>query len=138
MTCEVIDPQPPDPQLPAPPRPPAPPQPLHWQPPRWLLPVNLVLGVWLFFSAFKLPATEATGSQLNSLFVAVMIVGASIITRFAPRARWVTMGLAVWLLVWKLLASTRPARPSTTNLPRNQPGSERSCASRRAREVPSR
>ena len=101
VTCEVIDPQPP--KLPDPPKPPDPPRPSLWQRRQWPTLVNLVLGIWLFFSVFTLSATGATGSQLHSLFVAVTIVGASIITVFAPRARRVTLGLAVWLLVTQLL-----------------------------------
>ena len=75
-----------------------------------------MLGIWLLFSVFTLSTTGVTGSQLHSLFVAVAIVGASIIALFAPRARWVIMGLAVWLLVTQLLPQAPWTSEKITNV----------------------
>lgn len=116
VSCEVGAPKPPDPPklpdpptLPDPPKPPDPPRPSHWKRPGWLIPINLLLGVWLFFSVFLLlpknipNTTSNVGSLINSLVVAVLINFASIVTWFVGVVRWVTTGLAAWLLVSQLM-----------------------------------
>ncbi len=67
---------------------------------RW---ANVVLGVWLFISAFAwahVPAQRANAWILGVLFVVFALVAAS---REAA-ARWVNTVLAVWLFisVWAL------------------------------------
>ncbi len=62
--------------------------------PRWL---NLVLGVWLFISAFIWPHTAA--SQTNTWIVGILIAIFAIAAMFAPAVRWVNTVLAVWLFV---------------------------------------
>jgi hypothetical protein len=66
--------------------------------PRW---INLLLGIWLFISAFVWPHTMA--EQTNTWILGVLIVVASIIAMFAPQARFINTVLAIWLFVVTLL-----------------------------------
>lgn len=62
--------------------------------PRW---VNLVLGAWLFISAFIWPHTAS--SQANTWIVGALMAGAAIWAMFAPPVRWVNTVLAIWLFI---------------------------------------
>lgn len=66
--------------------------------PRW---INLVLGVWLFISAFIWPHTES--AQTNTWIVGVLIAAAAIWAMFTPQVRWLNTVLAIWLFVSTLV-----------------------------------
>jgi hypothetical protein len=60
--------------------------------PRW---INLLIGAWVFISAFVWPHTA--GAQTNTWILGALIVLASIWAMNAPRARYVNTVLAIWL-----------------------------------------
>jgi uncharacterized membrane protein len=60
--------------------------------PRWL---NLVLGVWLFISAFVWPHTAS--EQTNAWIVGILMVVAAVWAMYAPPVRFVNTVLAIWL-----------------------------------------
>ncbi|HWV39722.1 MAG TPA: SPW repeat protein [Vulgatibacter sp.] len=63
---------------------------------------NIVLGVWLFISAFLWSHTQ---SQLtNTWIVGLAIIAVALIALAAPPVRYVNTALAVWLFisVWAL------------------------------------
>ncbi len=66
---------------------------------RW---VNLVLGVWLFISAFVWEHTAA--ERTNTWILGVLCVIFAIIAMSAPAARWLNTALSIWLFisVWAL------------------------------------
>jgi hypothetical protein len=66
--------------------------------PRWL---NLLIGIWLFISAFAWPHTM--GEQTDTWIVAVLMVIVSILAMFAPQARFINTVLAIWLFVSTLV-----------------------------------
>ncbi len=59
---------------------------------RW---VNIVLGAWLFISAFIWPHTAS--SMTNTWIIGLAIVAAAIIAMYVPWFRWVTTALSIWL-----------------------------------------
>lgn len=61
----------------------------------WPRLLNVVVGVWLFISAFAWPHTWA--SQTNSWLVGVAIVIAALAGLAVPRARLVNTAFAIWL-----------------------------------------
>ncbi len=60
--------------------------------PRW---VSLVLGVWLFISAFVWPHTM--GEQTDTWILGVLIFFASIGAMYMPQVRFINTVLAIWL-----------------------------------------
>jgi SPW repeat len=66
--------------------------------PRW---VSLLLGIWLFISAFAWP--HAMAQQTNTWIVGVLMVIVSILAMFAPQARFINTVLAIWLFVSTLV-----------------------------------
>ena len=66
---------------------------------RW---VNLVLGVWLFISAFIWPHTSA--QLTNTWILGVLCVIFALIAMSTPTARWLNTILSIWLFisVWAL------------------------------------
>jgi hypothetical protein len=62
--------------------------------PRW---INLLLGIWLFISAFAWPHLMA--QQTNTWIIGVLMVIVSILAMFAPQARFINTVLAIWLFV---------------------------------------
>lgn len=60
--------------------------------PRW---INLLLGVWLFISAFAWSHTMP--EMTDAWIVGLMIVAASIIAMYWPPARYANTILAIWL-----------------------------------------
>ncbi len=66
---------------------------------RWL---NVVLGVWLFISAFLWPHTAA--ERTNTWILGVLCVVFALIAMSQPAARWLNTILAIWLFisVWAL------------------------------------
>jgi hypothetical protein len=60
--------------------------------PRW---INLLLGVWLFISAFAWPHTMA--EMTDAWVVGLLIVAASVIAMYWPTARYANTVLAIWL-----------------------------------------
>jgi hypothetical protein len=62
--------------------------------PRW---INLVLGVWLFVSAFIWPHTQA--SYTNTWILGVLITAVAVWALFVPAVRWANTALAVWLFI---------------------------------------
>src|SRR5262249_10539707 len=73
-----------------------PPQEGAW--PRWL---NLLIGVWLFISAFAWPHMMA--AQTNTWIIGVLMIVASFVALFAPQARFINTVLAIWLFVSTLV-----------------------------------
>jgi hypothetical protein len=62
----------------------------------------LVLGAWLFISAFLWPHTEA--QRTNAWVVGALVVAASLVSARLPQARYANTVLSVWLFlsVWVL------------------------------------
>lgn len=59
--------------------------------------VNIVLGLWLFASAFLLD--RAGNAGLNAWLVGLFVAAIAFIALYAPGLRFLNTGLAVWLLV---------------------------------------
>lgn len=77
--------------------------------------LELVLGVWLFFSAFLWPHTPER--TVNCFVVGVAVVGASIFAdTLAAKARYVTLALGGWLLVSLAIFSPRTALTTINDL----------------------
>lgn len=66
------------------------------QPTAWPRLFNLILGIWLFISAFVWP--HSPSSQTNTGIVGILIAATTIWTLYTPAARFVNTVLAVWLL----------------------------------------
>ncbi len=66
---------------------------------RW---VNVVLGVWLFISAFVWEHT--TAERTNTWILGVLCVVFALIATSTPSVRWLNTILAIWLFisVWAL------------------------------------
>lgn len=66
---------------------------------RW---VNIVLGVWLFISAFLWSHTPA--ERTNTWILGALCVIFAVIALSAPAARWLNTALSIWLFisVWAL------------------------------------
>lgn len=64
--------------------------------------VNVVLGVWLFISAFIWQHT--TPQRANTWILGVLCVVFALIAMSAPAVRWLNTILAIWLFisVWAL------------------------------------
>ena len=64
--------------------------------------VNVILGVWLFISAFVWPHT--TAERGNTWILGVLCVAFALIALREPSVRWLNTALAVWLFisVWAL------------------------------------
>lgn len=64
--------------------------------------INLVLGSWLFVSAFLWP--HGPVQRANTLTVGLLLVVFALVAMRAPAARWVNTFLCVWLFVsvWML------------------------------------
>jgi hypothetical protein len=68
---------------------------------------NVVLGIWLFLSAFLLPHNST--SQTNTWIVGILIAGVATLAMYTPSIRWVNAALAVWLFlstIWLYPATT--------------------------------
>jgi hypothetical protein len=62
----------------------------------------VVLGLWLFLSAFLWPHTSVQFT--NALLVAFLLVGGGVLClQRVPRARHATAGIAAWLIVSSLV-----------------------------------
>ena len=57
--------------------------------------LQIVLGIWLFISAFIWPHT--TAQRTNTWICGLIAIAFAIIAMKEPRARWVNTALAVWL-----------------------------------------
>lgn len=66
--------------------------------PRW---ISLVLGVWLFISAFLWPHSPA--SYTNTWVVGALIALAALGALFSPPVRWANTVLAIWLFISTLV-----------------------------------
>jgi hypothetical protein len=64
--------------------------------------VNIVLGIWLFISAFIWP--HSYSQMTNTWVVGVLCVAFAVISMRVPEARYLNAILAVWLFisVWAL------------------------------------
>ncbi len=64
--------------------------------------VNLVLGIWLFISAFVWEHTAA--ERANTWILGVLFVIFALVAIRSPAARWVNTALSIWLFisVWAL------------------------------------
>src|SRR5262245_58230588 len=65
-----------------------------WGWPRW---IPIVLGAWLFVSAFLW--RHSPSSATNSWIIGLLIAIAGLIALRMPWMRWVVTGLAVWLFL---------------------------------------
>ena len=70
--------------------------------------INLVLGVWLFISAFAWPHTQA--EMANTWILGIVVAVFALVALWQPPARYVNTAAAVWLFV------------SAFALPHNQDG----------------
>lgn len=69
---------------------------------RWQDWVNLVLGIWLFFSPFIVGfASTHNGIAWNCYIFGVCVFVVSVIALFAPQAweEWINMIIGVWLVI---------------------------------------
>lgn len=69
----------------------------------WARAINVILGVWLFISAFAWPHTSA--QMTNTWILGVLTVIFALIAWFAaPQARFLNTLLAIWLFIsaWAL------------------------------------
>lgn len=66
--------------------------------PRW---VSLVIGIWLFISAFVWPHT--LGERTNTWILGVLIFFASIAAMYVPTVRFLNTVFAIWLFVVTLI-----------------------------------
>ncbi len=64
--------------------------------------INVVLGVWLFISAFVWEHT--TAEMTNTWILGVLCVIFALVAMSAPQARYLNTALAIWLFisVWAL------------------------------------
>jgi SPW repeat len=67
----------------------------------WPRGANIVLGIWLFLSAFIWPHTESSGT--NTWIIGLLIAIAGIITLYVPWVRWLNAVLAAWLFISTLV-----------------------------------
>ncbi len=63
----------------------------------WAPGINLILGVWLFISAFVWPHT--TAAMTNTWILGVIIAVISAISLSVPQVRWLDALAAVWLFI---------------------------------------
>jgi hypothetical protein len=64
--------------------------------------LNLLIGVWLFISAFVWP--HAVASRTNTWILGVLIVAFALIAMAQPAARWLNALAALWLFFSTLLS----------------------------------
>ncbi len=64
--------------------------------------LNVILGIWLFISAFAWD--HAAAQQANTWILGVLCVVFALAAMRAPQARWLDAALAIWLFisVWAL------------------------------------
>ena len=78
-------------------------------PPRGPRYANIVLGAWLFLSAFAWPHRDA--SFTNSWLAGVLIVAFSVGSLAAPALRWANVLVALWLMLTTVFLW--PSTPTT-------------------------
>lgn len=61
----------------------------------WARVVNLVIGVWLFISAFVWPHTVQ--SRTNTWVLGLLVVVFALVSMAQPTARWLNTLAAIWL-----------------------------------------
>ena len=59
--------------------------------------INMMVGAWVFLSAFVLPQSEST--RTNSWVCGVLVVVFATIALRSPTARFVNTAIAVWLFI---------------------------------------
>lgn len=59
--------------------------------------INIVLGVWLFISAFVWPHSAA--ARTNTWICGLLAVAFAVWALWAPAARWLNTALAIWLFI---------------------------------------
>jgi hypothetical protein len=67
----------------------------------WARLLNLMLGGWLFLSAFLWPHTY--NSQTNTWLVGLLIATFAVLASALPAARWLNTGAALWLFASTLV-----------------------------------
>ncbi len=67
----------------------------------WPRAANIVLGAWLFISAFIWPHTQS--SATNTWIVGLLIAIVGIVALYVPWVRWLNAVLAVWLFISTLI-----------------------------------
>jgi hypothetical protein len=63
----------------------------------WPRVANIVLGIWLFLSAFLF--SHSVAQMTNTWIVGVFIVIFALSSIYAPQARYLNTALAVWLFI---------------------------------------
>jgi hypothetical protein len=68
--------------------------------------VNIILGVWLFISAFLWP--HAMSQQTNTWLCGALVVVFAVVAMRVPPARYLNTALAIWLFIsaWALPSVT--------------------------------
>lgn len=68
---------------------------------RWQDWVQLILGIWLFFSPWILGFAGSGGAAWNSYIIGVGVVVFAIIALYLPRLweEWINLVLGVWLVI---------------------------------------
>ena len=61
----------------------------------WMRVANVVLGIWLFLSAFLWP--HSPGSKANTWIVGLIVMAVAALGSLAPASRWLNTAAAVWL-----------------------------------------
>ncbi len=59
--------------------------------------INIVLGAWLFISAFVWPHSAA--ARTNTWICGLLAVAFAVWALWAPATRWLTTALAIWLFI---------------------------------------
>ncbi len=59
--------------------------------------IQILLGVWLFISAFIWPHTMA--QRTNAWICGLIAIAFAVIAMREPRARWVNTALSIWLFL---------------------------------------
>ena len=80
----------------------------------WASGINLLIGIWLFISAFVWPHTM--GQQTNTWILGVLIALASAWAMFAPTARYFDTIFAIWLFISTLVIAHQTAGTMWNNL----------------------
>ncbi len=62
---------------------------------------NIVLGIWLFISAFIWPHTDA--SRMNTWICGLLVAALAVATMWIRPVRWLNAALGLWVVVGAVL-----------------------------------
>jgi hypothetical protein len=80
----------------------------------WPSGINLLIGIWVFISAFVWP--HAMAQQTNAWILGVLIALASAWAMYTPTARYLNTIFAIWLFVSTLVIVHQSAATLWSNL----------------------